>query len=187
MHRNILDRWTGTTAFSCMLIVSAVVVLPVLAIGVLMTIIGGAEMLEDRSDVDLAQAVFALLSIGGVLGFIGYVRALMGARKPERHNVTATLFCLAAGVMTALVVAGFALTPILAASKGPWSHREWVTVPALFAVANLVWAACGVGWMQRLPRRYAERTGRAFDGLPGLLLFLSISLATTATLAVTTL
>ena len=58
---------------------------------------------------------------------------------------------------------------------------------ALFAAANLTWAIGGAAWMQRLPRRYAEETGRVFDGLPVLLMFVSVALAISAALATTTL
>jgi hypothetical protein len=41
--------------------------------------------------------------------------------------------------------------------------------------------------MQRLPQRYAEKTGRAFDTLPAMLLFVTLALATAAALMTTTL
>jgi hypothetical protein len=187
MHRHVIDRWTDTTAFSCAVIVSGLIVLPVLAMGVLITVVVGARMLTEQSGVELQQALFALLSIGGVLGFAGYVRALRGVRRPEGHNLSVTLICLAAGVVTALVVAGFALIPVLATSIGPWNERGWVAAPTLFAVANLVWALSGIAWMGRLPHRYTERTGRVFDGLPVALLLVAITLATAAALLTTTL
>lgn len=187
MRRHTIDRWTDTTTFSCMLIVSSVVVLPALAIGVLITLIGGAELLADGLVVDIVQAGFAALSLGGVIGLIGYVRALLGARNPAHHNVTATLLCLAAGVFTALVVSGFALTPWILVWMEPWRRQAWGIAPGLFAAANLVWAVAGVAWMQRLPRRYTEKTGRAFDGFPVVLLFVAMALATAAILNTTTL
>ena len=185
MHRQAIERWTDTMAFSCLLYVSGVVALPILALGVVITIIGAAELLANRFSIGLGPALFAALSIGGVLGCIGYVRAVIGSRKPERHNITATLVCLTAGVATALVVAG--LVVFLAVSEAPWSARGLIGMPALFAVANLVWAIAGVGWMQRLPIRYSERTGRAFDGMPAMLLVVAIALATAVTLTTMTL
>jgi hypothetical protein len=56
----------------------------------------------------------------------------------------------------------------------------WLSATMLFAAANVVWATSGIAWLQRLPRRYTERTGRAFDGLPALLLFQAVALAVTA-------
>jgi len=187
MDRALLDRWTDTTAFRCLLVLSALAVLPVLAAGVLTTVIGGAAMLYSRSTIELEQAVFGLLSLGGILGFLGYIRAHLAARDPERRSVAATLVFLAAGVVAALVVVGFALGGVLDVWKTPLSARAVVAVPALFAAANLVWAISGAAWMQRLPRRYAEETGRTFDTLPVMLLLLGITLATAAALAVTAL
>ena len=149
MHRHRIDRWTDTTAFRCMLLFAGLVVLPVLAMGVLTTVIGGAVLLMERSAVDVERAVFALLSVGGGLGCIGYARAHLGARKPDRHNVTATLICLAAGVVTAVFVAGIALAGVLDGWTAPWSAEPWVAVPGLFAAANLVWVVSGIAWMQR--------------------------------------
>lgn len=186
MVRHAIDRWTDTTAFRCALLFAGLVVSPVLALGVLTTVAGGAFLLVEGQAVDLTAATFALLSAGGVLGFLGYVRAHFGAQNPGRHNVTATLVCLAAGVVTALVVVGFSLTGVLDAWR-PWRDGPWVAAPALFAVANLVCVVSGVAWMQRLPRRYAEKTGRAFDGLPVLLLLVAIALATAALLRTTAL
>ena len=58
---------------------------------------------------------------------------------------------------------------------------------ALFAGANLVWAFAGIARMQRLMGRYEERAGRAFDGLPVVLLFTAIALVIAATLKTITL
>ena len=185
MRRHAIDRWTDTLAFSCLLYVSGVVVLPILALGVVITIIGAGALFANELTIGLAAAVFAALCIGGVLGCIGYIRALIGARNPEHHNITATLVYLTAGVATALVVAGFVL--FLAVSEAPRSAVELIGKPALFVVANLVWAIAGIGWMHRLPARYTERTGRAFDGMPAVLLVVAIALTTAATLTTLTL
>jgi hypothetical protein len=187
MDRHLIDRWTDTTVFRCLLLFSAMAVLPVLAMGILTTVIRGAAMLYSRSAVDLEQAVFGLLSMGGMLGFFGYLRALHGAKDPERLSVTATLIFLAAGVVTALVVVGFALASVLDVWKIPLNAPRLLAAPALFAAANFVWAIEGAAWMQRLPRRYAEKTGRVFDGLPVTLLFVAIALATAALLRTTAL
>jgi hypothetical protein len=187
MVRHSIDRWADTAFFRCMLLVSGLVVVPVLAAGALTTVIGIAAVMIDRSPVDLSKAVFALLSVGGALGFVGYVRAHMGVQKPHRHNVTATIVCLAAGVISALVVAIFALTGAFDAWGSPLSSRPWVAFPLLFALANLVWAASGIAWMQRLPSTYVEKTGRVFDGVPVVLLLVAITLAIAAALKTITL
>lgn len=192
MHRHAIDRWTDTTAFRVTLLLAGLVVVPVLAMGVLTTLIGGSITLLEHSAVDLEQALFALLSVGGALGFIGYGRARSGARRPDRHNVTATLLCLAAGVIAALGVAvpvAAWVVEIYLVPQSPWNPNPngWATLLALFSFANAVWAIAGIGWMQRLLRRYAEDTRRVFDGLPALLLFVALVLATAATTMTTTL
>jgi hypothetical protein len=178
MSRPLIDRWTDTRTFRFLLLLSALVALPVLAVGFLTTVIAGPVLLLiDRAPIDVEQAVFGLLSVGGAVGFLGYLRAHSGARTPDRHNVTATLLCLAAGVLTALAVASFGVVDSL---RSPWTSEAWVALAALFAAANLMWAVSGIAWMQRLRRRYAEHTGHAFDGLPALLLFVAAALATAA-------
>jgi hypothetical protein len=164
-----------------MLLFSGLIVMPVLVAGVLTTVIGGAIMLIERTPLGLREAAFAALSVGGVLGCIGYLRAHRGALKPDRHNATATLVCLGIGVVTGLCVTGFIVAEAFRASS-PWSDRSWLAIPGLFAAANCVWVVSGIAWMQRLARRHAEQTRRAVDGLPALLLFVAIALATAAAL-----
>jgi hypothetical protein len=185
MDRRLLDRWTDTTVFRAALLLSGMAVLPVLALGAFITVIGGSGILTQRS-VQLEQALFGLVTIGGVLGFVGYARAHVAARHLVRHNVTLTLLCLAAGVAAALAVAGYAVFGSLDGLRTPWRSREWLLL-APFAAANLVWAASGIAWMQRLPHRYAEKTGRAFDTLPVILLLVAVLLSIAAALMTTAL
>ena len=185
MDRASIDRWTDTVGFRIALALSAALVLPVLALGVLTTVVGGAVLFAEQTAVGLEQAAFGMLSAGGVLGLVGYGRALVGVRKPARHNVTVTVLCLAAGVATALAVAGYSAVGTLDRVREPWVSPVWVSLTTLFAAANVVWALSGIAWMQRLPRRYIERTGRAFDGIPVLILFVAITLATAAALITT--
>ena len=187
MRRHAFDRWTDTTAFRFMLLFASLAVVPVLALGALTTVSGAGALFLSGATIELVHAAFALLSTGGVLGFVGYLRAHAGAKHPERHGVTATLVFLWVGVVTTLAVAGIALSGALSLWENPWDARPWVAAPLLFAVANLVWAASGVAWMQRLLHRYASRTGRAFDGLPVVLLSLSIALFIAAALNAATL
>ena len=187
MHTRAIDRWADTMWFRLVLLLAGLAVLPVLLMGVVATVFGSAAVLSGRSSVDFAQAAFALLSAGGLLGFLGYWRAHGGALRPHGHNVTATLTCLAAGVVAALVVAGYTVAGVLSGWREPWSNGPWVVMPALFAAANLVWALSGIAWMQRLSRRYAEKTDRAFDNLPVILLCVAIALATAAALTTATL
>lgn len=187
MDRPLLDRWTDTTVFRAVLLFSGIAVLPVLALGALVTVIGGAAILSQGSGVELEEAVFGSLSVGGALGFVGYARAHWGVKDPGDHNVTATLLCLVAGVAAALFVAGYAAFGTLDGQRSPWGSPMLAVPSALFSVANLAWATSGVAWMQRLPHRYAEETGRAFDSLPAMLLIVAITLTTVALLKTTTL
>jgi hypothetical protein len=185
MDRSMLDRWTDTTVFRLLLFFSGCLVLPMLGIGVLTTLIGGAIVVMDAPAVDLEQAVFAVLSIGGAVGLIGYLRAHGAGKEPSRHDLTATLICLAVGIGTALAVAVFVAVEAIDSWRSPWGRNAWLGLAGLFVAANLVWALAGAAWMQRLPGRYAAKTGRAFDGLPVVLFLVALALATTA-LAITT-
>jgi len=192
MHRHLIDRWSDTTAFGIALGLSAALVLPVLALGVMVTAIGGSIMIAEVSAVELWQIAFALLAVGGALGFVGYLRAHFGIKDPCRHNVTATLLFLTAGVLAALSVASGVLVWALVMAMARWPRdfhdgTFMFVLGALFAAANLIWAFAGVARMQRLMRRYEERAGRAFDGLPVVLLFTAIALAIAAALKTITL
>ena len=187
MHRHVIDRWADTTAFRCLLLFSAMAVLPVLAMGVLTTVVGGGAMLAAAARVELWHAVFALFAVGGALGFVGYLRAHGGVKDPSRHNVTATLALITAGVLAALSVAAFVSVTTIELWRETWEQTSLLVLGALFAAANLVWAFAGIAWMQRLMDRYAEKTGRAFDGLPVVLLFTAIAVAVAATLKTITL
>jgi hypothetical protein len=182
MRRHAIDRWTDTTGFRFMLLVAALAVVPVLALGVLTTVFGVGAVILSGANVEIEHAAVGLLSSGGVLGFAGYLRAHAGVKHPERHGITMTLVYLSAGIVTALAVAGVALSGALDLWENPWDARPWVAAPLLFAAANLVWVISGIAWMQRLTSRYAARTGRVFDGLPVLLLGLSIALGVAAAL-----
>ena len=190
MHRHVIDRWADTTLFRCLLVISAMPVLPVLFMGVTTTVFGAIVMLAGRMDAGLGVGASAvpLLSIGGALGFLGYQRAHSGVKDPSLHNMTVTLAFLTAGVLAALFVAGF----VLVIAIGGWlvpsaANVSLVALGALFAAANLVWAFAGIAWMQRLLDGYAEKTGRAFDALPIVLLFVAIALVVAATLKTMTL
>jgi hypothetical protein len=192
MHKHIIDRWYDTTAFGIALGLSGALVLPVLALGVLTTVIGGSIMIAEPSAVELGQVAFALLAAGGALGFVGYLRAHFGINDPCRHNVTATLLCLTAGVLAALSVAGVVLVSAVVMAMEMWPRDlhdgTFVFVlGALFATANLVWVFAGIARMQRLMRRYEEKAGRAFDGVPVVLLFTAIALVIAATFKTITL
>jgi hypothetical protein len=187
MEKPLLDRWTDTATFRFLLFCSGVLVMPVLALGVLTTVIGGGVLVTQPTAFGLEQLAFGLLSAGGMLGLVGYVRAHLGAKNPTGHNITATLLCLGAGVVTALAVTSFAVVGSLDGLRSPWGAPAWIAVTTVFAAANLAWVISGIAWMQRLPHRYAVRTGRSFDGLPALLLFVALALAIVAATIATTL
>ena len=186
MRKALIDRWADTTVFRVLLFVSALAVLPVLAVGVVMTLIGSAVLVSAPMTVDFARVIFAALALGGALGFVGYWRAHPVMKSHARRDLTLTLMLLAVGVVTALSVAG-AVVLELVDGWLTWGSDFGLVLGAAFAAANLVWAMSGVAWMQRLARGYAERAGRAFDGLPVLMLGVAITLATAAVLIATTL
>lgn len=184
MVRHAIDRWADTTVFRVALMFAALGVLPVLFVGVGMTLVGGLKVFAYGWPGELEPEAIAvlLLSAGGACGFVGYIRAHSGLKKPRRHNVTATLLLLTAGVLAAIAVAVIAVATVLGAGLPYWEAANVLATAALFAAANLVWALSGIAWMQRLLHRYREMTGRAFDGLPVVFLFLAFALATAAVL-----
>ena len=181
MVRHAIDRWADTSVFRFALSLAALGVVPVLSVGLATTVIGGAKVFAYGVPRLEPEAVAVLLlSAGGVCGFVGYSRAHFGLKDPRRHNITATLVLLTAGVLAALSVAVIVVATVLGARL---PYREAVNVlvfAALFAAANLLWAFAGIAWMQRLLHRYRETTGRAFDSLPVVLLFVAIALVTAA-------
>ena len=186
MDRSLPERWADTTAFRVLLWFAACAVLPVLGLGILVTAVIGSSLVGAPARIEAGQVAFGLLALGGALGMVGYVRALMGARAPARHNVAATLLLLAAGTLTALAVAAAVAAMLVAAALRNGADAS-LGLGALFAAANLIWVLAGVASMQRLLRRYAETTGRMFDSLPVVLLAIALVLATTAALTTTTL
>ncbi len=82
MDRHLLDRWTDTPFFRALLFFSGCLVLPMLGVGVLTTVIGGAVVVIEQPALDVEQVVFALLSIGGAVGLVGYLRAHRAAKAP---------------------------------------------------------------------------------------------------------
>lgn len=189
MRRHAIDRWADTTLFRLVLLFAGFAVVPVLLMGISVTVIGGGTMLAGRAAaaLEIEHAVVALLSVLGTLGFVGYLRAHSGIKDPSRHNVTATLVLIAAGVLAAVSVGGFVAATAVASWLEPWGSNRWLLLGALLAAANFLWAFSGVAWMQRLMHGYAEHAGSPFDGLPPLLLSVSVALATAATLIATTL
>ena len=182
MVRHAIDRWAGTSLFRVALMFAALGVLPVLFVGVGMTLVGGLKVFAYGWPGELEPEAIAvlLLSAGGACGFVGYLRAHSGLKKPRRHNVTATLLLLTAGVLAAIAVTGIVIATVLGAGLPYREAANVLVAAALFAAANLVWALSGIAWMQRLLHRYRETTGPAFDVLPVVLLFVALALATAA-------
>jgi len=183
MRRHLIDRLTDTDGFRVLLVVAAVLVIPVLGLGLLLTPIYLAAISQQPGEAIEAIA-FAALSIGGAVGMAGWVRALAGSRKPERHNVTATLVCLFVGVATGLAITGYLIFEMLTGFQDSSSWTSSLSAAALvtFVAADTILVLAGVGWMQRLPRLYSERTDRAFDGIPVVLLLVALGLAFMAVL-----
>lgn len=182
MDRHLVERWTDTTTFGVALVLAGTLALPVLALGVIVSVgMIGVALFEQT--VGPFGPVVVVLSTGGVIGVVGWVRARQGFSRPEGHNVTATLVCLVVGTATALAVGTFSAAPMVGGLREPWGPAA-VALPgaaawpaALFVAAHAVWVLAGIGWMQRLIRRYAEHTGRAFDGVPVVLLVVALTLA----------
>lgn len=181
MDRHLIERWTDTTAFGVALVFAGTLALPVLAFGVIVSVgLVVAAVVEQTANP--MGTVIVVLSAGGAIGVIGWLRAHRGTSAPEGHNVTATLVCLVVGAVTALAVGAIAAAPIVISLRDPWIRLAEVWPAGLFVAAHVVWVLAGIGWMQRLTRRYAEHTGRAFDGLPAASLCVAIALAAAAAL-----
>jgi hypothetical protein len=182
MRRQLIDRMTDTPAFAVVLFLSGLVVLPVLALGVLVSpffLIGGPAA------AGAGGLVFIVLSTGGAIGIVGWLRARWGARTPERHNIGLTLAFLAIGIATALAVGGiiayFAIT-----DARTWTDPKLIAT-AVFVFAHGVWIVGGIAWIERLMFSYAVRTGRIFDAIPVALLLVALGLVLAVLLVLATL
>lgn len=187
MGTHLIDRLTGTLGFRVLFVVSAVLVLPVLALGLFVTS-GFLMAMTTWQREALIEFLGPLsLSLGGAIGIIGWVFSLVAARNPERYNLPAILICLAVGVVTALAITTYSISQLIAELGSRYSSGLSAPAFGVFGIATTIWVLDGIGRMQVLFRRYRERTGHVFDGLPVLLLFVALTLATAATLTATTL
>lgn len=185
MRRQFVDRMADTMGFRILLFVSGLMVLPVLALGVLVSPIVLAVSLLDAGTEGLA---FVALAMGGAIGIVGWLRARWGARSPERHNVTLTLTLIAIGIVTALTVGCFVAYLIVAEYRAAWGWTaSGLLAPVAFVVAQGVWVVSGIAWIERLMFSYAVRTGRIFDAIPVALLLVALGLAFAVLLALATL
>ncbi len=185
MRRQLIDRMADTAAFRVLLFVSGLMVLPVLALGLLLSPIA---LVASVMEPEVGALAFLLLAIGGAVGIVGWLRARWGARTPERHNVGLTLALLAIGIATALAVGGFVTYVAITVFWNPsgWSGPQFVAVAA-FVVAHGVWVVAGIAWIERLMFSYAVRTGRIFDAIPVALLLVALGLVLAVMLAAATL
>ena len=185
MRRQMIDRMADTTAFRILLLVSGLMVLPVLALGLLLSPFFLVGLIAYP---DAGSLAFVLLSTGGAIGIFGWLRARWGARTPDRHNVGLTLVLLAIGIVTALAVGGFVTYFAITEFWKPWG---WTGPPlfaaAAFVFAHGVWIVSGIAWIERLTFSYAVRTGRIFDAIPIALLLVSLGLVLAVVLAAATL
>ncbi len=185
MRRQLIDRMADTTAFRILLLLSGLMVLPVLALGLLLSPIALVASVMEPGAGDLA---FFLLSLGGAIGITGWLRARWGARTPERHNVGLTLALLAVGIATAFAVGGFVTYVAITELWKPWG---WTGPPlaavATFVLAHGVWIVSGIAWIERLTFSYAVRTGQIFDAIPLALLLVALGLVLAVVLAAATL
>jgi hypothetical protein len=175
---------TDTLAFRILLALSGLMVLPVLALGLLFAPIA---LVVSFLEPDASTLAFALLSVGGAAGLVGWLRARWGARTPERHNVGLTLALVVVGIVTALAVGGLVTyIAILQWTPWGWSSPE-LTAAAAFVVAQGVWIVSGIAGIERLMFSYAVRTGRTFDAIPIALLLVALGLVLAVVLAAATL
>jgi hypothetical protein len=177
MGTHLIDRLTSTLGFRVLFVVSAVLVLPVLALGLLFTS-GFLMAMMWQPEVAIEIFGFAALSLGGAVGTLGWVLALVAARNPERYNLTAIIVCLVVGVVTALAVTAYSIGQIAEELDNPWVSRFSAPAFGVFGIATTIWALDGIGRMQQLVRRYRERTGHVFDAIP--IVFLLVALGLTA-------
>jgi len=185
MRRQLIDRMADTMGFRILLFLSGLLVLPVLALGMLVSPMFLAGSLIAR---DSGALAFILLSTGGAIGIVGWLRARWGARTPERHNVGLTLACLAVGIATALAVGGFVTYIVIDEYSRTWGwNGVQLAIGAAFVAAHGVWIVAGIAWIERLMFSYAVRTGRIFDAIPVALLLVALGLALTVLLALATL
>jgi len=182
MRRQMIDRMADTTAFGILLFLSGLMVLPVLALGVL---VSPFFLIAGPTTAGAGDVAFVLLSTGGSIGIVGWLRARWGARTPERHNVGLTLAFLTIGIATEPAVGGFV---IYYAMKQPldWSDPFLIAIAA-FVVAHGVWIVAGIAWIERLMFSYAVRTGRIFDAIPVALLLVALGLVLAVLLVLATL
>jgi hypothetical protein len=167
-----------TVAFRILLVLSSFMVLPVLALGLIFS------PLFFMSLPDAGALAFFLLSIGGAVGMVGWLRARWGARTPDRHNVELTLVLLGIGIATALAVGGLVAYAATTAMWTPWrGSYPPLLVAIAFAIAHGVWIVSGIAWIERLMFSYAVRTGRTFDAIPFALLLVALGLALAVVLA----
>jgi len=181
----MIDRAADTTGFRILLLVSGLMALPVLALGLLVSPFLPIGLTFSP---DAGALVFVVLSIGGGIGIVGWLRARWGARTPERHNVGLTLAFLATGIATALATGGIVAYTAITELSNPWGWKgPPVVAAATFVFAHGVWIVCGIAWIERLMFAYAVRTGRIFDAIPDAMLLVALGLALAVVFASATL
>lgn len=155
----LLERLTNSTAFAVLFGMASLVLAPSVLIGLFVLPALFVPAARASSDV----WTWLLLSVGGVLGYVGLFRA----RRPSSSSADyrATLICLCIGIAAgATVMAELVDSTVFddAITAGA------VVVPAIPIVAAL-------GRIARLRRLRAAAEGRVPDSLP--LIFLTIALA----------
>jgi hypothetical protein len=155
----LLERLTNSTAFAVLFGMASLVLAP----SVLMGLFVLPALFVPAARASSEVWMWLLLSVGGVLGYVGLFRA----RRPSSSSADyrATLTCLGIGIATGATVVGKLVDSTMfddAFTAGA------AVVPAIAIVAAL-------GRVARLRRLRASAAGRVPDSLP--LIFLSIALA----------
>ena len=174
MRRALIDRMADTAVFRLLLFLSGLVVLPMLLAGV---VISAFYVRDWEWKSEPALLAIPVLSAGGVIGMVGWLRARSGADTPKEHNVGLTLVCMAVGVATALAMMVAAVAETIDGLPDPFGSDWPLALPtAALVAAHAVWIVSGIAWMERLTQSYELHVGRAFDVLPILLLLIVLGL-----------
>jgi hypothetical protein len=178
MSGHLVEHWSDTLAFRAALVVSGCIVLPLLFLGLFVSL-GMLVTAIAAQTANLPGAIVVVLSLGGGVGMFGWLRAHHEVKTPGVRDPLVTCVCLAIGTLTASAVAAI---PLVVTFREFWGELEDVWPVLLLGSAPAVWALSGVARLQKLLHAYAQGTGRAFDGMPAAMLVVAIVLAAAATL-----
>jgi hypothetical protein len=154
----LLERFTSSTAFAVLCAIAMTILAPTLLLGVF---VSAAALIFGVQETD--DLAIVLLTVGGVVGVFGLVRA---QRAPaSRFDYRLTLGALASGLLTAAAIIG-----ALVARAG---LEDKLTIAAIALMVPPFLA--GLGRVARLRRLRAMSEGRVPDSLPLIFLIIALS------------